>query len=97
MANVTTPTIFLVGENDERGTDATVYRDASGAEEHGVPTHLYVAPREGHGWRELRHVLFKANAELAWFEEHVTEREYVWEEAPKDKTEEREEKLTAQQ
>ena len=47
-----------------------------------VPTHLYVAPREGHGWRELRHQLFKMNVELDWFERHVTGRPYVWERAP---------------
>ena len=34
----------------------------------GVPTHLYVAPREGHQWQELRHQIFKANTELAWFD-----------------------------
>ena len=34
----------------------------------GVPTHLYVAPREPHGWAELRHQLFKLNAEIEWFE-----------------------------
>jgi len=43
---------------------------------------LYVAPREGHGWRELRHRLFKMNVELDWFERHVTGRPYVWERAP---------------
>lgn len=55
----------------------------------GVPTHLYVAPREGHGWRELRHRLFKANVELDWFERWVMEREYEWEEAPFAKTEDK--------
>jgi len=48
----------------------------------GVPTHLYVAPREPHGWRELRHRLFKANVELEWFERWVMGRDYTWEEAP---------------
>ena len=33
-----------------------------------IPTHLYVAPREPHGWRELHHELFKVNIELDWFE-----------------------------
>ena len=50
----------------------------------GVPTHLYVAPRAGHGWRELRHRLFKVNVELDWFERWVMERDYVWEMAPGD-------------
>lgn len=50
---------------------------------------MYVAPREGHGWRELRHRLFKANVELDWFERWVMEREYEWEEAPFAKTEDK--------
>jgi hypothetical protein len=50
----------------------------------GVPTHLYVAPREPHGWGELRHELFKVNVELDWFEQYVTKRPYTWERAPGD-------------
>ena len=63
---------------------AAVGRDVSGAQEHGVPTHLYVAPREPHGWQELRHQLFKVNVELDWFEQRVTKRPYMWEKAPGD-------------
>jgi acetyl esterase/lipase len=48
----------------------------------GVATHLYVAPREGHAWGELRHQLFKMNAELDWFEQHAMGRQYNWEPAP---------------
>ena len=48
----------------------------------GVPTHLYVAPREPHGWGELRHQLFKINAEIDWFERYATKRPFVWEKAP---------------
>jgi hypothetical protein len=50
----------------------------------GIPTRLFVAPREGHQWQELRHQLAKANAELEWFERYVMGREYVWERAPGD-------------
>ena len=49
-----------------------------------MPTHLYMAPREPHGWQELRHELFKVNVELDWFEQHVTKRPYTWEKAPGD-------------
>ncbi|RKY50551.1 MAG: hypothetical protein DRP92_07825 [Candidatus Neomarinimicrobiota bacterium] len=45
----------------------------------GAPVKLYIAPREGHGWQELRHRLFKMNAELEWFEKWVMNREYKWE------------------
>ena len=48
----------------------------------GVPTRMYVAPREPHGWRELRHQLFKMNVELDWFERHALGREYTWEKPP---------------
>ena len=82
VSNVTTPTIFLVGEDDLRVPMPQSVEMHRALKSLGVPTHLYVAPREGHGWRELRHQLFKMNAELAWFEQHVTERSYVWEEAP---------------
>jgi dipeptidyl aminopeptidase/acylaminoacyl peptidase len=49
-----------------------------------VPTRLWVAPREGHQWVELRHQLTKANAELEWFDRYVLEKPYVWERAPGD-------------
>ena len=49
----------------------------------GVPTHLYVAPREGHQWAELRHQIFKANTELAWFARYALGgASYVPEQAP---------------
>jgi dipeptidyl aminopeptidase/acylaminoacyl peptidase len=53
-----------------------------GVKQQGVPTRLWVAPREPHGWQELRHRLFKANVELDWFERWVTQRTWTWEKAP---------------
>jgi hypothetical protein len=47
-----------------------------------VPTHLYIAPREPHGWGELRHQLFKLNTEIEWFEKYATKRAYTPEKAP---------------
>jgi dipeptidyl aminopeptidase/acylaminoacyl peptidase len=58
----------------------------------GVPTHLYIAPREPHGWQELRHELFKVNVELDWFEKHAMGREHVWEKAPPTEKEMKEDK-----
>jgi dipeptidyl aminopeptidase/acylaminoacyl peptidase len=84
-ANVTTPTIFLVGEEDVRvpmPQSVEMYRALLS---NGVPTHLYVAPREPHGWQELRHELFQVNVHLDWFEKHVTKRTYTWEKAPEEK------------
>ena len=81
---VTTPTLFLVGEEDPRVPMPQSVEMYRGLKHNGVPTHLYVAPRQGHGWTELRHQLFKANVHLDWFERWVRDREYEWEEAPAD-------------
>ncbi len=90
VANVTTPTIFLVGERDERVPMPQSVEMYRALKANGVPTRLYVAPRAGHGWAELRHALFKMNAELDWFEKHVTKRPYVWEKAPGDEKDKKE-------
>lgn len=82
IANVTTPTIFLVGEQDVRVPMAQSVEMYRGLLSNGVPTHLYAAPREPHVWQELRHELFKVNVELDWFEKWVTKRSYTWEKAP---------------
>ena len=82
LYKVTTPTIVLVGEDDPRvpmPQSVELYR---GLKENGVPTHLYVAPRQGHGWRELQQRLFKANVELDWFYRWVLEEKYEWEKSP---------------
>jgi len=82
VANAKTPTLLFVGENDDRVPKAQsieMYRALTG---NGVSTHLYVAPRAGHQWQELRHLIFKANAELEWFERYAFGRPYTWEKAP---------------
>jgi dipeptidyl aminopeptidase/acylaminoacyl peptidase len=82
IANVKTPTIFLVGQNDVRVPSPQSVEMYRALKSNGVPTHLYIAPREPHGWAELRHVLYKMNVELAWFEKYAMNREYAWEKAP---------------
>ena len=95
---VKTPTLILVGELDARvpmPQSVELYR---ALKSNGVPTKLYVAPREPHGWRELRHRLHKINAELDWFETYAMGREYKWEMAPKAKVKvEEEEDLNGEQ
>src|SRR5882757_4594166 len=79
---VKTPTLLFAGVNDPRvpmGQSVEFYR---ALKFNGVNTHLYIAPREGHGFMELRHALYKNNAELAWFEQYAMGREYQWEQPP---------------
>ena len=84
VAKVKTPTIFLVGEQDPRVPLPQSIEMYRALKSNGVPTHLYVAPREGHGWQELRHRLFKLQIEMEWFEKHIHNRAYTWERAPGD-------------
>jgi dipeptidyl aminopeptidase/acylaminoacyl peptidase len=82
VAKVTTPTLFIVGEKDPRVPLPQSVEMHRALKSLGVPTRLYVAPREGHGFQELRHQLFKVNVELEWFERWVAGRTYTWEPAP---------------
>ncbi len=84
VANVKTPTIFLVGERDVRVPLPQSVEMFRALKANGIPTRLYVAPREPHGFQELRHQLFKVNAELEWFEKHAMGRAHTWEQAPGD-------------
>jgi len=86
VSQVKTPTIFLVGEEDPRVPLPQSVEMFRALKSNGVPTHLYVAPREGHGWSELRHRLFKLQIELEWFERWLYDRAYTWEEAPSTAT-----------
>ncbi|MBI4519741.1 MAG: S9 family peptidase [Gemmatimonadetes bacterium] len=82
VASARTPTLFFVGQNDPRVPLSQSIEMFRALRSHGVPTHLYVAPREGHAWGELRHQLFKMNAEMEWFERYTSGRAYAWEPAP---------------
>ncbi len=84
VANVTTPTLFFVGERDPRVPMPQSIEMYRALKANGAPTHLYIAPREPHGWTELRHQLFKLNTEIEWFEKYVTRRPFTPEKAPAD-------------
>jgi dipeptidyl aminopeptidase/acylaminoacyl peptidase len=81
-ARVKTPTLFIVGEHDPRVPLAQSIEMYRALRRHQVPTRLYVGPREGHGFGELRHRLFKFQVEMEWFERYVHGREYEWEAVP---------------
>jgi dipeptidyl aminopeptidase/acylaminoacyl peptidase len=88
VANVKTPTLFFVGERDPRVPMPQSIEMYRALKSNGIPTHLYVAPREPHGWGELRHQLYKLNAEIEWFERYATKRPFTWEKAPGDEKKE---------
>ena len=48
-----TPTIIFVGENDVRVPAPQSVEPYRALKENGVPTRLYIAPREPHGFGEL--------------------------------------------
>jgi dipeptidyl aminopeptidase/acylaminoacyl peptidase len=95
-AKVKTPTIFLVGEQDPRVPMPQSVEMHRALKYNGVPTKLYVAPREGHGWSELRHRLFKLQVEMEWFEKWVNNRSYEWEKVPGEEKKEPSKTTTAQ-
>lgn len=82
--HVKTPTIFLVGQDDPRVPMPQSIEMYRALKYNGVPTKLWIAPREGHGWTELRHRLFKLQTEMEWFEKWLFNRQYTWEKAPGD-------------
>jgi dipeptidyl aminopeptidase/acylaminoacyl peptidase len=82
VANVRTPTLLFAGEGDQRVPMAQSIEMYRALKSNGVPTRLYIAPREGHQWGELRHLLFKANTELEWFDKYALGRTHVWEKPP---------------
>src|SRR5438094_167930 len=86
IANVKTPTIFFVGERDPRVPMPQSIEMHRALKSNGVPTHLYVAPREPPVWAELRHQLFKLNTEIAWFEQYATKRPFTPEKAPAEES-----------
>ena len=82
VAKVKTPTLFLVGDKDARVPMPQSIEMYRALKSNGVPTRLYIAPREPHVWTELRHQLSKINIELEWFEKYAMGKSYIWEKAP---------------
>ncbi len=82
---VKTPTLVMVGGNDPRVPPPQSIELYQALKSNGVPTHLYIAPREPHGWAELRHRLYKVNIELEWFLKYALGEGYTWEKAPEEK------------
>jgi dipeptidyl aminopeptidase/acylaminoacyl peptidase len=66
-----TPTLILQGEEDvvdPPGQSQQFYR---GLKRYGVETELVVYPREGHGFREEKHIIDYLNRLLGWFDRYL--------------------------
>ncbi|PVM77642.1 S9 family peptidase [Caulobacter radicis] len=87
LDKVRTPTLILAGAEDERvpWTQSVMLHRALKAL--GVETELYLAPREPHNFRELRHRLFQVNVQMDWFSKRVLGQGYDWSAAPDAKDE----------
>ena len=82
VANVKTPTVFFAGRDDVRVPMEATVEMWRALRSNGVPTALWTAPDEGHQWVRLRHLVFKANTELEWFEKYAMGRTYTPEKTP---------------
>jgi dipeptidyl aminopeptidase/acylaminoacyl peptidase len=71
VANVTTPTLILVGDDDARTPIAQSRAWYTSLESLGVPVEFVHYPREGHGLREPRHRSDSLQRALAWFDRWI--------------------------
>jgi dipeptidyl aminopeptidase/acylaminoacyl peptidase len=65
---VTTPVMFIHGENDNDVPIAEAEQYYIALKDVGVPTILVRYPREGHGVRETKHVVDVIERSLAWYD-----------------------------
>lgn len=64
-----TPTLVLVGRNDARVPYPQSQQLYEALRARGVPTQLVSYPREGHTFRELRHIQDRLLRQRAWFDQ----------------------------
>jgi dipeptidyl aminopeptidase/acylaminoacyl peptidase len=69
-ARVTTPTLFLHGENDSDVPIAESEQFYIALKDVGVEAALVRYPREGHGLRETKHLADSIERAVAWYEKH---------------------------
>jgi len=70
VADVSTPTMFIHGENDNDVPIAEAEQYFIALKDVGVETVMIRYPREGHGIRETRHVADIIDRSLAWYDRH---------------------------
>jgi dipeptidyl aminopeptidase/acylaminoacyl peptidase len=67
---VTTPTLFLHGENDNDVPIAEAEQFFIALKDVGVDTVMVRYPREGHGLRETKHVVDALERSIAWYKKY---------------------------
>jgi dipeptidyl aminopeptidase/acylaminoacyl peptidase len=68
VKNVTTPTMFLHGENDNDVHITQAEQMFTALRQRGIESELVRYPREGHGFREPQHRLDSIERTVAWFD-----------------------------
>jgi len=71
IKNAHTPTLILQGDadvTDPIGQSQQLYR---GLKRYGVESDFVVYPREGHGFREEKHLIDRLNRIIAWYDAHL--------------------------
>jgi dipeptidyl aminopeptidase/acylaminoacyl peptidase len=71
VKNVTTPTLFLHGEADDRVPTSQGYEMYNALKRKGVETQMVVYPRQPHGPREPKFVLDIMQRHIDWVEKHL--------------------------
>jgi dipeptidyl aminopeptidase/acylaminoacyl peptidase len=71
VKNVTTPTLVLHGESDDRVPPSQGYEYYHALKTRGVTTKMVVYPRQPHGFQEPKFVLDVAQRHLDWVEKYV--------------------------
>nr|MBA2248217.1 prolyl oligopeptidase family serine peptidase [Chloroflexia bacterium] len=71
VTNVTTPTLILHGENDERVSPTQGLEYYRALQVLGVPVRFVRYPREGHGIQERVHQLDLMRRVVDWLDRHL--------------------------
>ncbi|WP_417483212.1 S9 family peptidase [Maricaulis sp.] len=79
---VTTPTLIFAGEDDERVHPSQSIMLYQSLRNLGVETQFYMVPGEPHSFKTPSRRLFRINAELDWYGEHIGRPEREWQAPP---------------
>jgi len=71
IRNAKTPTLILHGGADVRVPPSQAQELYIGLRKNNVPVEMVVYPREGHNFREPRHIFDKMTRETAWIEKYL--------------------------